>query len=105
MNSSMDRPKSRYVQGGNTDVFATRLGFWDRTVFPTDTTDILITLDNSYHRRPWLLAYDIYKDVELMWFVLQYNNILDVDSEFVAGAQLRLPTTYRLRVGLLSKGN
>jgi hypothetical protein len=103
-NSSVNRPKSRYSQGGTTEVLKNRIGYWDRRVFPTDSTDIVITLDNQYHRKPWLVAYDVYKDVELMWFILQYNNILDVDTEFVTGTVLRLPTTYRLRIGLLSRG-
>lgn len=104
MTSSLDRVNSRYVQGGTTEDLPNRLGFWDRKVFPRDTTDRVITLEAKYDRRPWLLAHDLYKDSRLMWFLLQYNTIVDIDTEFVAGAEITYPTPYRLRVGLLSRG-
>lgn len=104
MISSLDLVNSRYVQGGTTEQFSNRLGFWERKIFPRDVTDRLITLEAKYHRRPDLLAYDLYKDSRLMWFILQYNTIVDIDVEFVAGKTLLVPTPYRLRVGLLSRG-
>lgn len=103
MTNSLNRPNSRYVQGGTTEQFANRLGFWDRKLFPIDVTDTIITLEAKYHRRPWLVAHDFYRDSSLTWFVLQYNTILDIDEEFVTGAKIQLPTPFRLRVGLLSR--
>lgn len=101
--NSLKRRNSRYVQGGTTDKFANRLGFWQRRTFPKHDTDEIFTLDAKYQGKPWLLAHDKYQDVELMWFILQYNTILDVDTEFVAGKQLRLPTASRLFMDLLSR--
>lgn len=100
---SIDRRTSRYVQGGTTEVFQDRLGFWTRDIFEFDSTDEIIILDARYHKRPWLLANDKYRDVSLTWFILQYNSILDVNTEFVDGAQIRIPIASRLFTGMLTK--
>lgn len=100
--NSILRRNSRYVQGGTTQRFANRLGYWQRRVFPRHDTDEVFTLDVKYDRKPWLLAYDKYRNVELMWLVLQYNTILDVETEFVAGKEIRLPTATRVFMDLLS---
>ena len=100
---STDRRNSRYVQGGSTDQFPDRLGFWVRRAFPQDNTDEFFTLTPRYDRRPWLLAFDKYHEVELMWFILQYNTILDINTEFVTGKVILLPTATRVRIDLLSR--
>lgn len=104
-NTSLQGRYNRYVQGGLTKLEGNKLGFWQRNIFPADDSDIKVVLDSQYHNRPWLLAYDIYKDVKLTWFILQYNTILDVDVEFVTGATIYLPTPYRLKIGLMSSVN
>ena len=103
MTRSTDRRNSRYVQGGTTDQFPNRLGVWVRRSFPEDNSDEFVTLTPRYDKRPWLLAFDKYQDAQLMWFVLQYNTILDVNTEFVTGKVMRLPTATRLRIDLLSR--
>lgn len=104
MQSSLNRYNSRYVQGGTTEQLSDKLGYWERKIFPKDSSDITVEIDGKYDRRPWMLAYDLYKDTSLTWFILQYNNIVDVEVEFVVGSVITLPTPFRLRVGLLSKG-
>jgi hypothetical protein len=99
---STDRRNSRYIQGGTTDLFNNRIGFWQRNKFPKHETDISFTIDSKSDRRPWIVAHNFFGDVELMWFVLQYNTILDVDTEFVAGKIISLPTPSRLFMDLLS---
>ena len=101
--TSLDRRKSRYIQGGRTETFANRLGFWDRKIFERDSSDEKLIITAKYAGRPWVLAHDRYKDVNYTWFILQYNNILDIETEFVAGATIFLPTPYRLRIGLMSQ--
>jgi hypothetical protein len=91
------------VQGGSTEVKATRLGYWQRRIFPLHDSDQFYTIEPKYDRKPWLLANDKYQDVELMWVILQYNTILDIDTEFVVGKVLRLPTSNRLFMDLLSR--
>jgi len=103
MISSLNRRNSRYVQGGSTEQFADRLGYWQRRIFPMDETDEIYVIEAKYHKRPWLLAHDKYQDVELMWIILQYNTILDVDTEFVTGREIRLPTATRLFMDILTR--
>lgn len=95
MASSTDNKSSRYVQGGLTDLYEKRLGWWDRYTFTKDDTDMVVTLDSKYHQRPDLLAYDMYGSSNYEWLVLQYNNILDIITEFVVGKEIRLPTKSR----------
>ena len=104
MAKSTDRQNSRYIQGGTTDLFANRIGFWQRRKFPKHESDTTLVIDARYDRKPWLVAHDKYNDVELMWFILQYNTILDINTEFVAGKVLKLPTQTRLFMDLLSRG-
>jgi hypothetical protein len=85
----------RYVQGGVVDDFTNRLGWWERTVFPKSPTDVPLVLTAKYNKRPDSLAYDLYGKSGLMWFILQYNSISDVNT-FVAGLSLILPTRDRL---------
>lgn len=104
MASSLEKRNSRFVQGGTTDTTTFKgLGFWQRKIFPKDHSDVSIILEAKYDRSPWKLAFDVYNDVTLQWFILQYNNILDPEVEFIAGKQIMLPTPNRLRVGLLSQ--
>ena len=100
---SVDDPNSRYVQGGVTDVFPNRLGWWERSppVFASD--DIMITaLNPKYNTRPDLLAYDLYGKAVLAWVVLWYNTIVDINEEFVTGATLRCPSSTQLYSSILT---
>jgi hypothetical protein len=65
-------------------------------MFKTDHTDVVFNLTPKYHNRPDLLAFEVYGRPDLQWFVLQYNNILDVIEEFTSGTQITLPTKQRL---------
>lgn len=103
MIKSTNRSRSRYVQGGDTEVKANRLGYWQRRIFPKNDTDEVYIIEAKYDRKPWLLANDKYRDVELMWLILQYNTILDINTEFVAGREIRLPTATRVFMDLLSR--
>ncbi len=94
-NKSNTQSSGRYVQGGTVVDLGNRLGWWERTQFPTDASDISLELGMRYNMRPDLLAYDLYGKSTLGWFVLQYNYISDV-TDFVAGLQLIVPTKSRL---------
>lgn len=96
---------SRYKQGGTTDLVGVRLGWWERKVYPKSASDIPLTITPRYHMRPDLLAADVYGKDTLMWFVLAYNNIIDVPGEFVEGTVLILPTRQRLLTELLTSSN
>lgn len=92
---------SRYIYGGRVEDRQTRLGWWERKEFQKSVTDVTLTLEHQFHMRPDLLAYELYGKSSLMWFIMQYNNILDV-TEFVEGLELTLPTKYRLFQELLT---
>ncbi len=100
--ASTDNTLSRYVQGGLTDVFANRLGWWDAYQLLSATDDVTFVLTARYHQRPDLLAFDMYGKSTLMWLVLQYNLIVDVNEEFVTGAQVTLPSKSRVFTSILT---
>lgn len=97
--SSTNNPGSRFVKGGSTDVFNNRLGWWERKIYTASSDDIVFVLTPRYHHRPDLLAYDTYGKATYMWLVLQFNNILDVTTEFVIGKEIHLPTPRRVLIG------
>jgi hypothetical protein len=94
--------KGRYVHGGIVEDFGSRLGWWERTTFPKSGTDVLLTLEVQYKGRPDLLAYDLYGDETLGWFIMQYNAISDI-NKFVTGIILILPIKSRVFNELLVK--
>ena len=95
--SSLDGLKNRYVIGGETEALEKRLGWWERKVLEKDdVTDISITIDSKYHKRPDLIAYDYYGNPTLAWIVLQYNNIVDIETELVAGKTIVIPSNDRV---------
>ena len=99
---SNTQAEGRYVQGGRTDDFVTKLGWWERKVFRRSSSDVTLTLTAKYNRRPDLLAYDLYGKAGLQWFILQYNAISDV-IEFSQGLKVTVPTRSRLFGEMLSK--
>lgn len=101
--NSVGAPSSRYSRGGTTDVHRTRLGWWERRVIREDDTDLIITIQADEDRRPDLIAYNVYKRANLAWVVLQFNNIVDIETELTVGKTIRLPTLRRLTLDILSK--
>jgi hypothetical protein len=101
MQKSNTRGTGRYVQGGTTDDFSNRIGWWERKDFPKSSTDVPFVLTTKYNKRPDLLAFDLYGKAGLHWFILQYNAVSDVNT-FLAGLPLVLPTKARLFGELLT---
>ncbi len=93
----------RYNKGGTTAANGSNIGWWQRTVFPTSADDMVFNLPQKYEGAPDLLSYDVYGTDLLGWFVMQYNNLIDVENEFVTDVTIRLPTKSRLMSQLLSK--
>lgn len=102
LNKSTEYPRSRYVHGGDTTVYPTRLGWWQRRTLPKSDDDIFVTINSRYTRRPWMVAHDYYGESNYEWLILQYNSILDINEEFVAGKLIRIPTPQRLGLEILS---
>jgi hypothetical protein len=103
--NAVDNAKSRYTQGGDTETFNRRLGWWERDLdsLREDDSDEFITLSTKYNLRPDLLAVDIYGSSLLGWLILQFNNIVDINEEFITGKTLRLPTQQRVLFDFLNK--
>lgn len=101
--SSINKRNSRYVQGGTTSTYPTRLGWWDRLVMLPDADDVTHTITGRQDRRPDTIAFDVYGKAELGWVVLQFNNIADINLELQAGTQIRLPTPDRLFFDMLNR--
>jgi len=94
----------RYTQGAVTvDSFPNRIGWWERRVFPSDTSDVPITISSVYAGRPDLMAFDAYGKATLAWVILQYNNIVDINLEFVTGATIKLPLPQRINTDFLTQ--
>lgn len=105
--SSLKKRYCRYVQGGNTDEFPNKLGWWERfDLTYTQNDDIVIKkLPKTYENRPDLLAYDVYGRSEYEWIILQYNNIVDIQEEFVTGVSLILPSKLRADIDIMSNAS
>jgi hypothetical protein len=93
----------RYSYGGGTVDLGSRLGWWDRKILPLSDTDVTFVITSKYAKRPDLLSYDLYGTPTLQWLILQYNTILDTNTEFVEGISITVPTKARVYTELLSK--
>lgn len=103
--SSVRRRDSRFVQGGTSTVKEKAVGWWERKEgFNTradDDIDIK-SLPAFYNGRPDLLSYDLYQNNNLEWIILQYNNIVDINEEFVTGARILAPSPSRVNGAMLT---
>lgn len=102
--SSVKKKLSRYVQGGKTTVSDFAVKWWEiRLDIPKDdVTDIQYTLIDTYDKRPDLVSFDFYGKNNLDWLVLQYNNIVDINEEFVTGQVISLPSRNRVFYEILT---
>lgn len=103
MISSARNRIGRYKQGGTVDNEPTRLGWWERRVFSPAYDDITVKITTTYISRPDLIAFDVYGRANLMWLVLQYNNIVDINEELVEGRTIKLPSPARLYSDILTR--
>ena len=98
-----EAPKSRYTQGGTTDKYPQRTGWWERKPLTKQDTDYTIIIEANEDRRPDLVSHRVYNTVRLAWLVLQYNAIVDVETEFRAGTEIRLPTERRVFLDIINQ--
>jgi len=93
---------SRYVQGGTTDVYNKRLGWWERRNISTAHDDIIVTINVEEVGRPDLIAHRLYQKAELGWLVLLFNNIVDPIVELAANTQIKMPSQSRVLMSILT---
>lgn len=104
--SSLENKNSRYVQGGKTTRKKKSVGWWERDVSINEKRDDDIVIDALpavYSGRPDLLSYDLYASNNLEWVILQYNNLVDINEEFVTGKRIVAPSRSRVFSGILTK--
>ncbi len=101
--NSADVRNARQVQGGTVDRYPTRLGWWERREFPARDDDITVVVLPREDRRPDLIANRIYGNAQLAWVVLQFNNIVDVETELRVTTEIRLPSRRRLTLDILNQ--
>ena len=69
---------------------------------PLETDDILFEITSNYENRPDLLAYDLYRDVNLWWVfaVRNKDRIRDPIYDFAAGTKVYLPKLSTIKKSL-----
>jgi hypothetical protein len=87
---------NRYEKGGMVDSF----GFYNRFNFKKSADDLTIKISKPYVNRPDRIANDIYGQPNLAWFVMQYNDILDID-ELILDKNITLPSPNKLNFGII----
>ncbi len=100
---STDNRNSRYVQGGTSEIYNNRTGWWERRVFEPQDDDIRFVVTAAEEGRPDVISQRIYGKAIYAWLVLQYNNIVDVETELLPGAVMFLPSQNRLILDIITK--
>lgn len=77
----------------NTGTFGNFLDVLNYRSIPALSTDTYYQIDSVYHRRPDLLASDLYGDSNLWWvFIVRNPNVLkDPIFDFKAGKRIYIP--------------
>lgn len=99
---STDNRNSRYVQGGETEIYSNRTGWWERRIFERQDDDIRVIVTSAEERRPDVISQLIYGKAIYAWLVLEYNNITDIETELLPGAELFLPSRQRLILDIIT---
>lgn len=101
--NSTDNRNSRYVQGGTTEIYNNRLGWWERRKLTRQSDDILFTITPTEEKRPDMISFAVYGKAMYGWLVLEYNNIVDVETELLTGMDIFLPSQDRLILDIITK--
>lgn len=78
------------------------LSNWVNRPIPKQSDDITFLINETYHLRPDLLAFDLYGDSGLWWVFAQRNpnTLTDPLGSFVKGTRIYLPKIDTLRSAL-----
>jgi len=101
--NSTENRNSRLVQGGLTDTFTNRLGWWERRPLRRSDDDFNIIILGHEAARPDLISHRVYGKALYAWLVLQYNNIVDPEVELASGMRIVLPTKSRLILDIITR--
>lgn len=78
------------------------LDVWSSKTIKADVTDAVYQIDNIYHSRPDLLAFDLYQDSSLWWvFALRNPDVIkDPIFDFLTGTIIYVPTKATVQASL-----
>lgn len=102
-NNVVEQRTGRYSQGGLADRYQRKVAWWERRDLEHQLDDIIFTVTPGTAKRPDIIASQIYGKPNLSWVVLQYNNIVDINTELVTGTIIRLPSQRRLSLTILTQ--
>ena len=85
-----------------TKITKTGLGMMVNRPIPKLQSDMSFEINITYHLRPDLLAFDLYKDADLCWGFAQRNpnTLVGPLFDFKEGTSIRIPTLDTLRNAL-----
>lgn len=92
----MSAKQTRYAMGGTTADNQVGTGFWDRRNIQQQSDDLFVVINSVTARFPHLITKQVYNRDNLLWLLLQYNNIIDPVGELIVGKTVRLPQPYRI---------
>lgn len=102
--SSILKRLTRYTQGGTTEQLGDKLGWWERRdIILDDISEIVYIIDVETNKRPDKVAHKYYNTTELDWVILQYNNIVDINEEFVYGKSILIPSNSYVRTAIITR--
>lgn len=99
--SSLQQRNARLLQGGKTDINGSKLGWWERKT-PNTQEHFVVEIDINTSKRPDLLSIQHYDTAAYDWIILQYNNIVDINEEFIVGNKVKMPTIAFIRAYILN---
>lgn len=102
--SSINRKKSRIVQGGTATTTNDKISWVERRNInqQTDPLERKYKLTVVTVNRIDMLANMFYGNTELEWIILQYNNIVDI-SDLSVGDEIAIPSVTYVNRMILNK--
>jgi hypothetical protein len=95
--SSVLKKNTRYVQGGFSLVYPKHIGWWEKRFIATgQVDDVPFPVTSEFARRPDKIAWAAYARTDLTWLILQYNNIVDINTQLNAGTIIQIPSPIRV---------
>ncbi len=101
--NSVEQQYGRYVQGGETDRYSNRLGWWERREIPKREDDHRLVVFSGEAGRPDLISFRAYGTARYAWLVLQYNTIVDPITELATGSEILVPDESPLLLDIMTK--
>lgn len=102
--NSLRRAYSRLLQGGTSSTSGDKVSWWERkNIQVPDGSWFSYTITSKTAGRPDTVAYETYGTTELEWVIIQVNNIIDVNEEFVVGKTIKVPTQQYVLSSILTK--